>query len=158
VFYSRWSLEFFIDLIFPDTLWHWETQHLREMSSRNISWAEGGQRRPELSPDNRNMLRRLSGNMEVSNIWIHQSLPRPVQGLIFLYYKIFKIFIPLNYGHKLKFCNVVLRTNNVWVWEENQIYVYNFLHFLPIIFGALYCSGCQYVSHSVVIVVFNHRR
>jgi len=38
------SLEFFIDIIFPAALWAFGlTQPLTGMSTRNISWGEGGQ-------------------------------------------------------------------------------------------------------------------
>jgi len=58
------------------------TQHLTEMSTRNISW---GYRRPARRADNpTTWMCRLSRNLGASTSWNPQGLSRPVMGLLYL--------------------------------------------------------------------------
>jgi hypothetical protein len=59
---------------------------LTEMSTRNISWVGGGQRRPVSRADNLTcFMCRLSWNLGASTCWYPQGLSRPVMGLIYPY-------------------------------------------------------------------------
>ena len=77
------SLEFFIDIILPATLWPWgSTQPLTEMSTRNIFW---GLRRPVRRADNlTTFMCRLSWNLGTSTSRNPQGLSRAVMGLLYL--------------------------------------------------------------------------
>jgi len=73
------------------------TQPLTEMSTRNISW--GWRRAVHRSDNLTTFMCRLSWNLGASTSWNPQGLPRPVMGLLFLYFvQIFVINFVFQYS------------------------------------------------------------
>jgi hypothetical protein len=90
------SLEFFIDIILPVTLWPWGRFRLQQKWVPGIF--PGRWRRPVCRADNLfTFMCQLSWNMGASTSWNPLGLSRPVMGLLYLLRKILKYYFNVDY-------------------------------------------------------------